>query len=79
MFTIECLHPDGWRQQGQSSLEYWANQEAKVRCCSDGRHYRVIEESTGAVMSWVDSSCCHHATERLAQRIDQPCSQASPH
>lgn len=79
MFTIECLHPDGWRKQGQSTLEYWANQEAQVRCCSDGRHYRVIEEATGAVMSWVDSSCCQQAAARLVCVADQHCSQVSPH
>ena len=79
MFTIECLHPDGWRKQGQSTLEYWANQEARVRCCSDGRHYRVIEEATGAVMSWVDSSCCQQAAARLVCGADQGCSQVSPH
>ncbi len=58
MFVIEALHPDGWRQQGRSQVEYWAYLEAQTRCCSDGRAYRIVEEQTGRIVCFVDSSSC---------------------
>lgn len=64
MFSIEALHPDGWRCQGHSTLEYWATQEAQIRCCSDGRHYRIMNEATGAIAAMVPSSSCRHLTSR---------------
>lgn len=60
MFSIEALHPDGWRYQGRSTLEYWAYQEAQVRCYSDGRHYRIMNEATGAIAAMLPSSSFRH-------------------
>ncbi|MEB3199893.1 MAG: hypothetical protein VKK62_05130 [Synechococcaceae cyanobacterium] len=55
---IEALHPDGWRDQGQAKVEYWAYQEAQTRCCSDGRHYRIVEEPSRRIVALVDPSSC---------------------
>lgn len=58
MYLIEALHPDGWRLQGKARLEYWAYREAQVRCCSDGRAYRILEEKNRQLVALVDSSSC---------------------
>jgi hypothetical protein len=58
MFVIEALHPDGWREQGRASVEYWASQEAQMRCCSDGRNYRIRRQDTERVVALVDTSSC---------------------
>jgi hypothetical protein len=58
MVIIQALHPDGWREQGRFALEYWAYLEAQTRCCSDGRHYRIVDESTKQVVTMVDTSSC---------------------
>ena len=58
MFVIEALHPDGWREQGRASVEYWAYQEAQMRCCSDGRNYRIRRQGTERVVALVDTSSC---------------------
>jgi hypothetical protein len=58
MFVIEALHPDGWREQGRASVEYWAYQEAQMRCCSDGRNYRIRRQDTEWVVALVDTSSC---------------------
>ena len=58
MYSIEALHPDGWRIQGRAKVEYWACQEAQMRCCSDGRNYRVRHEDDAQIVALVDSSCC---------------------
>ena len=58
MFSIEALHPDGWREQGRASVEYWAYQEAQMRCCSDGRNYRIRRQDTERVVALVDTSSC---------------------
>ncbi|MFM9110120.1 MAG: hypothetical protein ACKOPN_05915 [Prochlorococcaceae cyanobacterium] len=58
MFTIEALHPDGWRHHGSAKAEYWAYQEAQMRCCSDGRHYRIIDDTTNQVVALVNTSSC---------------------
>jgi hypothetical protein len=58
MFVIEALHPDGWREQGRASVEYWAYQEAQMRCCSDGRNYRIRRQDTERVVALVDTSSC---------------------
>jgi hypothetical protein len=58
MYVIQALHPDGWREQGRCVLEYWAYLEAQTRCCSDGRHYRIVEDSSKEVVTTVDSSSC---------------------
>ncbi|MFN9871151.1 MAG: hypothetical protein ACK55E_06910 [Cyanobacteriota bacterium] len=55
---IEALHPDGWREQGRASVEYWAYQEAQMRCCSDGRNYRIRRQDTERVVALVDTSSC---------------------
>lgn len=58
MYEIQALHSDGWREQGRFALEYWAYLEAQTRCCSDGRHYRIVDISCGRVVTSVDSSSC---------------------
>ena len=61
MLVIEALHPDGWRSQGTAELEYWAYQEAQVRCCSDGRNYRIREEQSDRIIALVNPSSCRVA------------------
>lgn len=68
MFLIEALHPDGWRQQGRARLEYWACQEAQMRCCSDGRNYRIVDESNGRIVALLDSSSCRIPADREANK-----------
>jgi len=58
MFVIEALHPDGWRIQGRFQQEYWAHLEAQTRCCSDGRHYRIVAEAGGEIIAFVDTTSC---------------------
>jgi len=58
MFVIEALHPDGWRIQGRTAVEYWAQVEAQTRCFSDGRTHRVRDEDDERVVSFVDTTCC---------------------
>lgn len=61
MFVIEALHPDGWRRQGRAKAEYWAYQEAQMRCCSDGRNYRIVDEDNHQIVALVDISSCRVA------------------
>lgn len=70
MYFIEALHPDGWRRQGRSTLEYWAYQETRVRCCSDGRHYRIVDEATGAIAAFIDCSSCQRLPTRQARLVN---------
>lgn len=58
VYVIQALHPDGWRNQGRCAVEYWAYLEAQTRCCSDGRHYRIVDEVSHQVVTAVDTSCC---------------------
>lgn len=58
MYVIQALHPDGWRQQGRARVEYWAYREAQVRCCSDGRNYRILDERSGQLVALVSTSSC---------------------
>lgn len=58
MFIIEALHPDGWRERGRFRLEYWAQQEAQMRCCSDGRNYRILREPGRELVALIDTSSC---------------------
>jgi hypothetical protein len=58
MYVIQALHSDGWREQGRFAAEYWAYLEAQTRCCSDGRHYRIVDESSAQVVTSVDDSSC---------------------
>ena len=62
MYVIEALHPDGWRAQGTSQVEYWAYLEAQTRCCSDGRAYRIVERQSQRIVCFVDSSSCKALT-----------------
>jgi hypothetical protein len=66
MYVIEALHPDGWRRQGVARLEYWACQEAQVRCCSDGRHYRICDLETEGLVALINPSSCRTSGERSA-------------
>ena len=58
MYVIQALHSDGWREQGRCDVEYWAYLEAQTRCCSDGRHYRIVDASSQQVVTTVDVSSC---------------------
>lgn len=58
VFVIEALHPDGWRAQGSAGVEYWAYQEAQMRCCSDGRTYRIRLADSDRVVALVETSSC---------------------
>jgi hypothetical protein len=58
MYVIQALHSDGWREQGRFAVEYWAYLEAQTRCCSDGRHYRIVDEESMQVVTKVESSSC---------------------
>ncbi|MCP9926364.1 hypothetical protein KBY90_00565 [Cyanobium sp. CH-040] len=61
MFVIEALHPDGWRPQGRAKLEYWAYQEAQMRCCSDGRNYRILKEDANEIVALINTSSCRRS------------------
>ena len=72
MFVIQALHPDGWADQGTAQLEYWAYQEAQMRCCSDGRTYRILSGEDQSIVALITTSSC-----RLdRQRLEAPLSQA---
>ncbi|MFM7314446.1 MAG: hypothetical protein ACKO0M_15005 [Cyanobium sp.] len=58
MFIIEALHPDGWRPQGRFRFEYWAWLEARTRCCSGGRNYRIVDEEAHQVVALLDTGSC---------------------
>jgi hypothetical protein len=58
VYIIEALHPDGWREQGTARVEYWAYQEAQMRCCSDGRNYRLLHSDSRQVVALIDTSSC---------------------
>jgi hypothetical protein len=58
MFVIEALHPNGWRHQGRANREYWAYQEAQLRCCSDGRNYRILNALTEEIVALINPSSC---------------------
>jgi len=76
MFVVQALHPDGWRPVGRSGLEYWAYQEARIRCCSDGRHYRIIDEATGIIVAMLTNESCQRL-ERHQSRLTAPKSALS--
>lgn len=69
MFVIQALHPDGWIDQGTAQLEYWAHQEAQVRCCSDGRAYRIIKADDQRIVSMVSTSSCRPDQKRVPAAI----------
>jgi len=58
MDLIQALLSDGWHVQGRFAVEYWAYLGAQTRCCSDGRHYRIVEDSSKQVMATVDTTSC---------------------
>lgn len=62
VYVIEALHSDGWRVLGTSPVEYWAYLEAQTRCCSDGRAYRIREQSSQTIVGFVDNSSCKALT-----------------
>ena len=66
MYVIEALHPDGWTNKGRSEVEYWAYQEAQIRCCSDGRHYRILQEGSGRVVGLVNPQSCRMGVAVIA-------------
>ena len=70
IFLIQALHPDGWIDQGTSPLEYWAYQEAQMRCCSDGRTYRILTGDDRQIVALITTSGCRLDRQRLetAQR-----------
>jgi hypothetical protein len=58
MFVIQALHPDGWLDQGTVQQEYWAYQEAQMRCCSDGRTYRILSGEDQSIVALISTSSC---------------------
>ena len=65
MFLIQALHPDGWIDQGTAQLEYWAYQEAQMRCCSDGRTYRILTADERQIAAMITTSGCRIDQQRL--------------
>jgi hypothetical protein len=70
MFLIQVLQSDGWIDQGTAQLEYWAYQEAQMRCCSDGRTYRILTGDDRQIVALITTSGCRLDRQRLeaAQR-----------
>ena len=66
MYAIEALHPDGWKEQGRSKVEYWAYQEAQIRSCSDGRHYRILQQDSGRIVGMVNPQSCRMGAAVIA-------------
>jgi hypothetical protein len=73
MFCLEALHPDGWRARGRFRLEYWAQQEARMRCYADGRNYRILEEESGCIVAILDSRSCRSALLNPATGLRARC------
>lgn len=71
MYVIEALHPDGWRQQGRAQVEYWAYQEAQIRCCSDGRHYRILNGDSGRIVALVNTRSGQDAAGHPPRGVQQ--------
>jgi hypothetical protein len=65
MFVIQVLHADGWIDQGTAQLEYWAHQEAQMRCCSDGRTYRILTAEDRQIVALITTSGCRIGQHRL--------------
>jgi hypothetical protein len=65
MFLIQALHPDGWMDQGTAELEYWAYQEAQMRCCSDGRTDRIRSGDKQRIVAMITTSSCRLDRQRL--------------
>jgi hypothetical protein len=65
MFVIQVLHPHGWTDQGTAQLEYWACQEAQMRCCSDGRAYRILSGEDQSIVALISPSSCRLDRQRL--------------
>ncbi|MAI96267.1 MAG: hypothetical protein CMN95_06065 [Synechococcus sp. MED650] len=60
MFTIECLHEQGWRSEMSFQTEFKAFLHARTKCMATGRTYRVIDrESVVACLVTLDS-CRQH-------------------
>jgi hypothetical protein len=69
MFLIQALHPDGWKDQGTAQLEYWAYQEAQMRCCSDGRTYRILSREDQRIVAMITTSSCRLDRQHLEARL----------
>ncbi|MCS5694071.1 hypothetical protein NZK33_19110 [Cyanobium sp. FGCU-6] len=65
MFVIQALHSAGWVDQGTAQLEYWAQQEAQMRCCSDGRTYRILSGDDRQLVALITTSGCRIDRQRL--------------
>jgi len=65
MFVIQALHPDGWIDRGTAQQEYWAYQEAQMRCCSDGRTYRILSATDHQILATITTSSCRMDRQRL--------------
>lgn len=64
MFVIQALHSAGWVDQGTAQLEYWAQQEAQMRCCSDGRTYRILSGADRQLVALITTSGCRIDRQR---------------
>lgn len=58
MFIIEAQHPEGWKAEGHCDLEYWACQEAQLRCCADGLRHRVVDDSSDQIVAVLEPASC---------------------
>jgi hypothetical protein len=70
MFMIQALLPDGWMDQGTASLEYWAYQEAQIRCCSSGRSFRIISCEDQTILAIITTSSCRLDQRRLGVQTE---------
>jgi len=64
MFIIEALQPEGWVEQDQHPVEYWAIQQAQSRCCVEGITYRIRDTVSGQVTAVVETSSCRALMNR---------------
>jgi hypothetical protein len=69
MYVIQALHPQGWIDQGTAQLEYWAYQEAQLRCCSDGRTYRIISAADQRIVAMLSTNSCRPDQRRVPAAI----------
>jgi hypothetical protein len=69
MFVIQALHPDGWRDRGTVQQEYWAYREAQMRCCSDGRTYRIVSGEDQSIVAIVNATSCRPDQLRRAAPV----------
>jgi len=69
MFLIQTLYPDGrWVDKGVVRLEYWAYQDTRRRCCTEGRSHQICTDNDPHIVVIDTTGSCS---------IDRQCLQAS--